>query len=94
MHASTLRRAVTHALVMTILSSTAMTAGYTAPALAVEEATTSGAVISHKPHNISPQIKGHAELMVHTMQSVSGDRTTASTLLFVPDGKRHTGDGQ
>ncbi|MBW9089584.1 hypothetical protein JNB91_17310 [Rhizobium wenxiniae] len=67
MHASTLRRAVTHALVMTILSSTVMIAGSTVPALAVEEAATSGAVISHKPHNISPQIKGHAQLMVHTM---------------------------
>lgn len=91
MHASTFRRAVSHALVMTILSSTVMTAGSTVPALAVEEAATSGAVISHKPHNISPQIKGRAELIVHTMQSVSGDLTTASTLLFVPDGQAPKG---
>ncbi len=91
MNASILRRAATHALVMTIFSSSVMTAGYTAPALAVEEPATSGAVISHKPHNISPQIKGHAELIVHTMQSVSGDLTTASTLLFVPDGQSPQG---
>ena len=91
MHASTFRRAVTHVLVMTILSSTVMTAGSTVPALAVEEAASSGAVISHKPHNISPHIKGRAELIVHTMQSVSGDLTRASTLLFVPDGQAPKG---
>jgi pimeloyl-ACP methyl ester carboxylesterase len=76
---------------MTILSSSVMTAGSTVPALAVEEAARSGAVISHKPHNISPHIKGRAELIVHTMQSASGDFTSASTLFFVPDGQAPKG---
>jgi hypothetical protein len=76
---------------MTILGSTAITAGSIVPALAVEETATFGSVISHIPHKISPQIKGRAELIVHTMQSISGDMTKASTLLFVPEGKAPVG---
>lgn len=85
MHPSPLRRAATRALVMTILASAAVTAGSLVPALAMESET-SGSVISHAPHKISSQIKGRAELIVHTMQSVSGGQTKASTLLFVPEG--------
>ncbi len=91
MYPSTLRRAVTRALVMTILGSSALAAVSIAPALAVEDATTSGSVISHTPHKISPQIKGRAELIVHTMQSVAGVQTKASTLLFVPEGEAPQG---
>ncbi len=86
MNASTLRRALTRVLVTTILGSAAMTTGLIVPAFAVEEAATSGSVISHNPHKISPQIKGRAELIIYYMQSVSGGQTKASTLLFVPEG--------
>jgi pimeloyl-ACP methyl ester carboxylesterase len=91
MHASILRRAASRALVMTILGSAAVTVGSIVPALTAEGAATSGTVISHTPHKISPQIKGHAELIVHTMQSVSGGLTKASTLLFVPGGQAPQG---
>jgi len=91
MHPSTLRRAATRALVMTILGSAAFAWGSITPALAVGEAATSGTVISHAPHKISSQIKGRAELIVHTMRSVSGGQTKASTLLFVPEGQAPQG---
>ncbi len=90
MHISTLRRAVTRALVMTILGSAALAAGPIVPALAIE-AETSGSVISHTPHKISSQIKGRAELIIHYMQSVSGRLTEASMLLFVPEGQAPQG---
>jgi pimeloyl-ACP methyl ester carboxylesterase len=53
--------------------------------------TNSGTVLSHKPHKISAEIEGHAELIVHTMQSVTGEQTKASTLLFTPNGERPAG---
>ncbi|MBP2549749.1 pimeloyl-ACP methyl ester carboxylesterase [Neorhizobium galegae] len=91
MHSSTLKRAVARVVVTTILGSAAVAAVSIVPAGAAEEVATAGSVISHKPHAISPQIKGRAELIVHTMQSVSGKLTKASTLLFVPEGQAPKG---
>ncbi len=87
MPAIRLARAIANALVTTMLISTTVIGGFVAPSLAAEEVATSGSVVSHAPHKISPEIKGHAELIVHLMQSVSGSLTKASTLLFVPEGK-------
>jgi pimeloyl-ACP methyl ester carboxylesterase len=91
MHPSTFRRAITRALVTTILVYTVAAAGFIVPALAVEETAMSGSVISYTPHKISSQIKGHAELIVHYMQSVAGHLTKASTLLIVPEGQAPAG---
>ncbi|MET3579821.1 pimeloyl-ACP methyl ester carboxylesterase [Mesorhizobium robiniae] len=80
-----LGRAIVNALVTTMLISTTVSSNFVAPAMAAEEAPMSGSVVSHASHKISPEIKGHAELIIHFMRSVSGSLTKASTLLFVPE---------
>jgi pimeloyl-ACP methyl ester carboxylesterase len=87
----TLRRAIANALVTTMLFSATVTSGFVASAAAAEEAATSGSVISHARHRISPEINGYAELIIHLMRSVSGSLTKASTLLFVPEGQPPAG---
>lgn len=46
-----------------------------------------GAVVYSRPHDISAEIHGKAEFIVHTMPSVKGEIIKASTLLIVPDGE-------
>lgn len=86
MFSSAVRRAIAGASIMTALA--VSQASFVAAADAPKGY---GGVVSHQPYKISQDIHGKAELIIHDMPTVSGEKTEVSTLLFVPDGKAPAG---
>lgn len=61
-------------------------AGLTASPLVAAADPVAVKLISSTPHSAPPELHADTTLLVHTMPSISGKETQASTLLFVPRG--------
>jgi alpha-beta hydrolase superfamily lysophospholipase len=70
-------------------ASTPVAAADPAAATAVDPA--HSRLISSAVHPVPPDLRGDGRLLVHTMPSIKGEPTPASTLLFVPQGTAPAG---
>ena len=85
------RRATRHHLFATGFALALGVAGLPATPLGTAAGQTSATVISSAAHPVPAGFRADARLLVHTMPSIGGEATRASTLLFVPRGRAPAG---